>query len=152
MFYMDGETGRLIWDIQEIDQNTYTIDIEYSLGDESYQSTLTGDKDEIRGQIASTPAGIIMMASFFSFAGAYRVQQLKPGNQWLQTYQGDTVTYRVIGQENYAGVNCYTTEITHNQKPIHRGCFSPNLGLTAHTALYNETGQKTMEMKLKEYS
>ncbi|WP_435364257.1 hypothetical protein [Haloarchaeobius sp. DYHT-AS-18] len=150
--YMEGEgEGQLIWDIQSVDGDTVTVRMVYDVGDERYESTVSGTKETVQSQLYTNPAGILLVTTMFTPATWYAGQDLSEGTKWSYTTQDGSASFAVTGTSTYADVECYTSEMTVDQQVLHEGCFAPQLGLAPYTAYYNEDGSLSMEMKLVSY-
>lgn len=151
---MAGEgSGQVTWDIQSVDGDQLTVYVKYAVGGQSYESTVSGTKSDIQGQLIMSPAGSFAMLGIFSpMFGYYDGQQLAVGEQWSYSTDQGSMSFAITGTDNYAGVDCYTSEIRLNDSVMHEACFSPDLGLAAYTAWYEEdTGNVEMRMELVEF-
>ncbi|WP_435347487.1 hypothetical protein [Haloarchaeobius sp. HRN-SO-5] len=150
--YVEGEgSGTLVWDVQEVDGDTVTVRTVYEMGDERYESTVTGTKETVEGQLYSTPAGILVVTTMFTPSTWYAGQDLRVGTQWsYQTAEG-SASFEVTGVESYGDVDCYRSEMRVDGSVLYEGCFAPDLGLAAYTAYYDEDGSLSMEMELVSY-
>ncbi|MGM0399008.1 MAG: hypothetical protein ACQEQY_08450 [Halobacteriota archaeon] len=51
-----------------------------------------------------------------------------------------SASFTYSGTNSYAGVECYTADMRFNETVQHQACVSPNMGLAAHSAFYDEDG------------
>lgn len=151
----DGDTGQVVWDVKSVEGNKITVYVSYDVGGDTYESTITGTKENIQGQLLYTPAGTFMMLGMFSpMFGYYDGKELYVGKTWSYTAPdgSGSMSFEVTGTKTYAGVECYDSQLKINQSVIQEACFSPDLGLAAYTAWYDEdTGDTSMRMELVEY-
>jgi len=57
------------------------------------------------------------------------------GASWSYTHEGDTLTFRVTGQESYAGVSGYVGEWDMNGQTVASFCVSPEVPLVLHSRI-----------------
>ncbi|WP_435358986.1 hypothetical protein [Haloarchaeobius sp. DFWS5] len=146
----DGE-GTLVLDVQEVSGDTITVKTVYEMAGERYESTFTGTKENVQGQMMMNPAGIILMTTMIQPGAWYAGQDLEVGTQWSYSTQEGSASFEVTGTETVAGVECYHSEMTVNSSVMYEGCFAPQLGLAPYTAYYEEDGTLSMELELVSY-
>lgn len=152
LYIEDEGEGTLVWDVTDVSADSVTVSITYELGETSFESTMTGDRETIRSQAMMTPAGPILMLTMFSPTFAYyEGQELAVGNQWSYAGPDGSLSFDVTGTDTVAGVDCYTTEMTLNGTVVHEACLSPELGAAPHAAYYEEDGTLTFELTLVDY-
>ncbi|MFD1645620.1 hypothetical protein [Haloarchaeobius litoreus] len=150
--YVEEEgSGTLVWDVQEVDGDTITIRTVYELGEERYESTVTGTKETVQSQLYANPAGILLLTTMFTPSAWYGGQELEVGSGWSYQTQEGSASFEVTGVQTYAGVDCFYSEMIVDGTTLHEGCFSPDLGLAPYTAYYNEDGSLSMSMELVSY-
>lgn len=153
---MDGDTGEVTWDIQSIDGETLTVYVDYAVGEADFETTITGTREDIQGQLLFTPAGSFMMLAVFSpMYGYYDGEEMYVGKEWSFTAPdgSGSMSFEITETRTYAGVSCFASELRINDTTVQEACFSPDLGLAAYTAWYEEdTGDVEMRMELIEYS
>jgi hypothetical protein len=92
-----------------------------------------------------------MLGLFSPYYGAYEGRDLRVGNEWSYSADGQTVSYSVGDRDTVGGVDCYRSEIRTNGQVVYEACFSPDVGLAPFTAYYEEDGTETMRMELTSY-
>lgn len=148
----DGE-GSFVWDVQDVSENQMTINTVYDVGETYYESTITGDKDTIQGQVMMSPAGGFMAAVLFAPTWSYYQQgNLEVGNRWEVSGPEGSIVLETVGQEAYAGVECLSTELRRDGEVTSESCVNAQLGLAPYLAFYNDSGDLEVEMELTSYS
>lgn len=147
----DGE-GTLVWEVTEVNGDEVTVSVDYQAGETSYQSTVSGTKDTVRGQLMMSPAGSFLIVSIFSPTLAYYEDQtLEVGQGWSYSTQEGSASFEITGKDTYAGIDCYASEMKVDGNLLHEGCFSSDLALATYTAYYEENGELTAKMELTSY-
>jgi hypothetical protein len=151
VFLEDEGEGTLVWDVRDVSGDRVTVHLDYDVGETQYQSTVTGTKESVRQQTMMTPAGALLMLTVYTPMAWYQGQDLTVGNEWTYAGQEGTMRFAVTGQDTYAGVQCFATEVTIDGETRHEACVSPDLGLTPYSAWYDEDGDLVMELRLVKY-
>lgn len=151
--YMKGDgEGTLTWEVTEVDGDEVTVAVDYQTSETSYQSTVSGSKDTVRGQLMMSPAGAFMIVAIFSpTLGYYEGQPLEVGTGWSYTTDEGSASFKITGTDSYGGVDCYVSEMTVDGTLLHKGCFSPDLALAASSVYYDDTGEMTAKLELTSY-
>lgn len=147
----EGE-GQLVVDVQQVSGDQATVKVNYELGEQSFETTTSGSKDQIRRQLFTTPAGAFLIATVMPTAGYYADRELKVGDGWSYSGEDGSASFEVTGTETYGGVECYASEMRHNDTVIHEACVSPDHGITPYVVYYDEeSGEPTISMELVSY-
>lgn len=152
--FLEGQgEGRLVWEVVDTSGEGATVSVHYELGETTYDATISGTRDDIRGQLAASPAGQFFLLGVFSpTLGYYENRELAVGNSWSVTTQDGSASFEVTSKDSYAGVECFASEMRVDGTLAHEGCFSPDVGLMPYTAYYDDTGTLQLEMTLVEYT
>lgn len=151
VYLADEGEGRIVWDVQSVSEDEYTVRLVYEMGDERMETTATGTKDTVMSQFYTNPGGIVLMTTMYQPSAWYQGQDLSEGTQWsYQTPEG-SASFAITGDTTIAGVACSQSEMRVNGSIVHEGCFAPELGLAPHAAWYDEDGTLEMELTLVSY-
>lgn len=153
IFFEGQGEGQMVWEVTETSADGATVSVHVELGDTTYDSTVSGNKNDIRGQLMASPAGQFFLLGLFSpTVGYYEGQELSVGNQWSYSTQEGSASFTITGTQSYAGVECHASEMTVDGSVVHEGCFSGDIGMMPYTAYYDGDGQIRLEMTLVDYS
>lgn len=150
--FMEGEgDGTIIWDVQSVTDDEYTVRMVYEMDGERMETTATGTKDTVMSQFYSNPGGIILMTTMFTPAAWYQNRDLSTGTQWSYSTPQGSASFAITGTDTFAGIDCSRSEMRVNSSVVHEGCFAPGLGLAPYAAWYDEEGTLEMEVVLVSY-
>ena len=154
VYLQDEGEGEVVWDVQQVQGEQLTVRVVYDVGETTYESTVTGTRDDIQSQLLATPAGSFMLLSIFSPSLAYyEDEQLTVGDGWSITTNEGSMSVAVVSRDTVAGVECYRSEMRVNDQLVYEHCLSTDLGLAPYVAFYDEqTGEQVVRMELVEYT
>lgn len=150
--FMEGEgEGRIVWDVQSVVADEYTVRMVYEMDGERIESTATGTKDTVMSQFYTNPGGIVLLTTMYQPATWYQDRDLSIGTQWSYSTPQGSASFAITGTESFAGIECSRSEMRVNSTIVHEGCFTPALGLAPYAAWYDEDGTLEMEIVLVGY-
>ena len=150
--YMEDQgEGELVWDMTAVSGDEVTVDLHYSAGETTVDTTVSGTKDDVQSQLILTPGGQFFLIALFSPTFAYYEDQpLSVGEGWSYTTADGSASFEITGKDTYANVECYVSEMHVDEELVHEGCFAPDLGLAPYSAYY-ESGEVTASMELTDF-
>lgn len=150
--YIEGEgEGSLVWDVQSVSDGEYTVQLLYEMDGERFETTATGTKETVMGQLYSNPGAVVLMTTMYQPASWYQGRELSAGTQWSYSTPQGSASFAITGQDSIGDVDCWTSEMQINSTVVHDGCFSPALGLAPQAAWYGEDGDLEMSVTLASY-
>lgn len=146
------EPATIVLDVTDVSDEQVTVRTSYRSGDTTFNQTFSGTAEEVRSQLAQSPSGAVLISGLFNPAlgGVEASGRFQVGATWEHTAEGQTLRYEVTGQDSYAGVDCYTMEVSTDDVTQGEFCVSPEHGLSAYVGIY-EDGTLQFEMELVEY-
>lgn len=148
----EPEPGTLVWDVTEVDGDTVTVAMTFEMAGQRTETTVAGDRETVRSQLLTTPAGPFLVATWFSpTVGYYEDRELAVGEQWSYSTPQGSASFAVTGRETMAGVECFRSEMRVNESVVYEGCFASDLGLAPYTAYYGEDGTPVLVVELVAY-
>ncbi|WP_049995961.1 LptM family lipoprotein [Halococcus sediminicola] len=146
-------TGRMAFETTEIADGRAKVSVEYELGDESFDSTVTGPVGEVESQLVTSPAYAYLLAIQLGGIGAGAVggEDLSVGDEFSQQSAEGSLRIAVVGTDNYAGVECYTVETRVNGTLSQEVCTQQAFTSAPYVAIYDENGDLSERVELVEY-
>lgn len=153
----DMGSGTFSWDVISVSGDHITVDVSWTLDGENDSIRVTGNKDTIYQKVTekSQIMGPFLTTSLYgSWVGKLLKQAgLSVGNSWSVEVPDGTYTVEITETETYAGQESYVGEARINGDLVYRAAVAKDLGFPTYVAMYNrDTGEKTLEVKLLEYS
>ncbi|WP_458207564.1 hypothetical protein [Haladaptatus sp. NG-SE-30] len=145
-------SGNLVWDVESIEGDRITMRIVFTFEGETQEKTMTFARDDAFAQVAFSPGGHYAMTTIFSssMSSVYE-KDLRVGQSWTAVSGEGTMRYDVVEKRNYAGVECYFSQIRMNGSVSMEGCYAPNHGVAPYGAYYDDSGTQLVEVKLASY-
>lgn len=152
--FMESEgEGTFTWEVTDVTGDQITVHVVYDVGETYYESTTTGDRNTIQGQVMSSPAGSFLAVAIFSPTYSYyQRDDLQVGNKWEASSPEGSSSIEIVSKDVYAGVECFASEVRSDGELVHEACVNPELGLAVYSAFYNDDGSLELEMELVDYS
>ncbi|SER58249.1 hypothetical protein [Natrinema salaciae] len=149
IYSTDDGSGTLVWDVTDVTDDGATVALQYDTAETQFETTVTGSKDDLQGQLLMTPAGPFIVATIFSPTMArYEGQTLTVGNEWSYSSPDGSMRFAITERDTIAGVDCYASVTEVDGSTVHEGCFSPELELAPYTVYYDDDGTRSVEMRL----
>jgi hypothetical protein len=146
--------GTMVFETTEVTKGQATVSVEYDLGEESFESTVTGPVGEVKPQIATSPAYAYLIAIQLGGIGAGALsggEQLEVGNEFSQQSAEGSLHIEVTGTDSYAGVDCYVIETRVNETLSQELCIQQAFSSAPYIAIYDENGDLDQRIELVEY-
>ena len=146
-------TGSMAFETTEIADGRATVSVEYELGDESFDSTVTGPVGEVESQLVASPAYAYLLAIQLGGIGAGAVggEDLSVGDEFSQQSAEGSLQIAVVGTDSYAGVECYAVETRVNGTLSQEVCTQQAFTSAPYVAIYDENGDLSERVELVEY-
>ncbi len=117
---------------------TGTIDNEdFSVTSNTYDDV----NDNFISAISMTPLGPFLYQPIL--LGAFTNQNIKIGNTWSYTYEGNTISFSVTGEDEYAGYTGYVIETTYQDEEetiVWNSVVNPDIPLPLMTHIEYDNG------------
>lgn len=147
-------TGRMAFETTNVADGRATVGVEYELGDESFESTVTGPVGEVESQLVASPAYAHLLAIQLGGIGAGALgggEELAVGDEFSQQSAEGSLQIEVVGTDSYAGVECYAVETRINGTLSQEVCTQQAFSSAPYVAIYDENGDLTERIELVEY-
>lgn len=147
-------TGSMSFETTEVSNGQATVSFQYDLGEESFESTVTGPVGEVEPQIATSPAYAYLTAVRLGGVTAGMLsggEDLQVGNEFSQQSAEGSMHIEVTGTDSYAGVDCYVIESRVNETLTQETCTQQAFSSAPYVAFYDENGNLEQRIELIEY-
>lgn len=147
-------TGRMAFEVTDVENDQATVKTSYELGGESSESSVTGPVGEVEPQLAMSPVYGYLLAIQLGGIGAGAVgggEQLQVGDKFSQQSAEGSMNIEVTGTDSYAGVDCYVVETRINGTLSQEVCTQHAFSSAPYVAIYDENGTLTERVELVEY-
>lgn len=147
-------TGTMSFETTEVSGGQATVKVTYNLGEESFESTVTGPVGEVEGQIVTSPAYGYLIAMQLGGIGAGALsggEELEVGNKFSQQSAEGSMLIEVVGTDTYADVNCYVIETRINGTLTQEICTQQAYSSAPYVAIYDENGDLSERVELVEF-
>jgi len=147
-------TGSMSFETTEVSNGQATVSFQYDLGEESFESTVTGPVGEVEPQIATSPAYAYLTAIRLGGVSAGMLsggEDLQVGNEFSQQSAEGSMHIEVTGTDSYAGVDCYVIESRVNETLAQETCTQQAFSSAPYVAFYDENGNLEQRIELVEY-
>ncbi|WP_435077090.1 hypothetical protein [Halococcus sp. AFM35] len=147
-------TGSMTFETTNVADGRATVSVEYELGDESFESTVTGPVGEVESQLVASPAYAHLLAIQLGGIGAGALgggEELAVGDEFSQQSAEGSLRIAVVGTDSYAGVECYAVETRINGTLSQEVCTQQAFTSAPYVAIYDENGDLTERVELVEY-
>ncbi|EMA43621.1 hypothetical protein [Halococcus saccharolyticus] len=147
-------TGSMSFETTEVSNGQATVSFQYDLGEESFESTVTGPVGEVEPQIATSPAYAYLTAIRLGGVTAGMLsggEDLQVGNEFSQQSAEGSMHIEVTGTDSYAGVECYVIESRVNETLTQETCTQQAFSSAPYVAFYDENGNLEQRIELVEY-
>lgn len=147
-------TGRMSFEVTNVENGEATVKTGYELGGESAESSVTGPVGEVQPQLAMSPIYGYLVAIQLGGIGAGAFsggEDLEVGNEFSQQSAEGSMHIEVTGTDSYAGVDCYVIETRINGTLTQEVCTQQAFSSAPYVAIYDENGTLTQRVELVEY-
>ncbi|HET7323111.1 MAG TPA: hypothetical protein VFJ06_02140, partial [Halococcus sp.] len=147
-------TGRMSFETTKLSDGQATVNAKYDLGEDSFESTVTGPVGEVGPQLASSPAYVYLLAIQLGGIGSSALsggEELAVGNEFSQQSSDGSLHIEVTGTDSYAGVDCYVIETRINGTLTQSVCTQEAFSSAPYIAIYDENGTLSERVELVEY-
>lgn len=147
-------TGSMAFETTEVSDGQATVNFQYDLGEDSFESTVTGPVDEVEPQIATSPAYAYLIAIQLGGLPAGLIsggEDLQVGNEFSQQSAEGSMHVEVTETDSYAGIECYVIESRMNETLNQEVCTQQAFGSAPYAAFYDENGDLEQRIELIEY-
>lgn len=147
-------TGSMVFETTEVSNGQTTVSFQYDLGEESFESTITGPIGEVEPQIATSPAYAYLITIRLGGLPAGMLsggEDLQVGNEFSQQSAEGSMHIEVTGIDSYAGVDCYVIESRMNETLTQEICTQQAFSSAPYVAFYDENGDLEQRVELVEY-
>ncbi|EMA35793.1 hypothetical protein [Halococcus hamelinensis] len=146
-------TGRMAFEVTDVENGRATVTTSYKLGGDSAESTVTGPVGEVESQLVTSPIYGYLVAIQLGGIGAGAVggEDLAVGDRFSQQSAEGSMEIEVTGTESYAGVDCYVVETRINGTLTQEVCTQQAFSSAPYVAIYDENGSLDQRVELVEY-
>jgi hypothetical protein len=146
-------TGRMAFEVTNVENGQATVTTSYELGGDSAESTVTGPVGEVESQLVMSPIYGYLVAIQLGGIGAGAVggEDLAVGDRFSQQSAEGSMEIEVTGTESYAGVDCYVVETRINGTLTQEVCTQQAFSSAPYVAIYDENGSLDQRVELVEY-
>ena len=152
--YQEGlGDGTLVWGVEDVDDESAVISIDYDHGPQQYQSTHTVDQGNLEAALLGTPVWMFLVQTTYApELHQYADESLEVGASWTFTTADGELRYEITGTDTHAGIDCYVSEVTLDDHLYRETCIAPAHGLALHSAMYDDDGAVVYGQTVVDYS
>jgi len=139
--------------VESVSGNTATVTAQIELDGATQETTVSGTPDEIRQQLGSSVAGVLLSVTYFAPPLAQsQGKSFAVGDEWSVQAGGESAQMRVTTEDTIGGLSCQAWEYTVNNQLRMEGCVNTEQGLALYFETYDENGTSEFRMELVNFT
>jgi hypothetical protein len=122
----------------------WEIEWEGEIDGEKFSASATSPPDQVMEKMimsmAMSPAADLLLGTIWAqwWMPLFAEQELRVGSGWSHSWEGDSVSFEIVSQENYAGVEGFLIEWKQNDELKAEVCVAPDVPLPLMTHMPQE--------------